>query len=76
MTAGKIDVTIRIAQSEAGRLGEIVDALKSCGLGEVQSHARFLIVNGCVSPDALDTLRAIEGVASVRRDGTYKAQGG
>lgn len=74
MTAHKIDVTIRIDQAEAGRMDEIVDALKSRGLGQVQSHQRFMIVNGSISPDALESLRTVEGVASVRKDATYKAQ--
>ena len=62
MTDEKIDVTIRIDQAEAGRLGEIVDVLKARGLGQVQSHERFMIVNGSASPDALDALRAVDGV--------------
>ena len=74
MTADKIDVTIRIDKAEAGRMGEIVDVLKSRGLGQVQSHERFMIVNGSASPDALDALRAVEGVASVREDAAYKTQ--
>lgn len=74
MTAEKIDVTIRIDASDAGRMGEIVDVLKSRGLGQVQSHERFMMVNGTVSPDALDALRAVDGVASVRKDTVYKAQ--
>jgi hypothetical protein len=76
MTADKVDVTIRIDKADAGRMAEIVDALKSRGLGQVQSHERLMIVNGCVSSDALDQLRAVEGVASVRRDTAYKAQSG
>ena len=55
-------------------MGEIVDALKSRGLGQVQSHEQFMIVNGSVSPDALDELRAVEGVASVRKDVAYRAE--
>ena len=69
-----VDVTIRIDQAHAGRLDEIVRALKACGLDRVESHARFMIVNGCVSADALDDLRKVEGVASVRKDETYRTQ--
>jgi hypothetical protein len=74
MTAEKIDVTIRINKAEASRIGEIVEVLKSRGLGRIQSHERFMIVNGRANPDALDALRAVEGVASVRKDTAYKAQ--
>ena len=74
MTADSIDVTIRIDKAEAGRMGEIVDVLKSRGLRQVESHERFMIVNGSVSPDALDELRAVEGVASVRKDIAYGAE--
>jgi len=69
-----VDVTIRIDQDQAGRLDEIVRALKACGLDRVESHARFMIVNGCVSADALEELRKVEGVASVRKDETYRTQ--
>jgi len=69
-----VDVTIRIDKDQAGRLDEIVRALKACGLDRVESHARFMIVNGCVSADALEELRKVEGVASVRKDETYRTQ--
>jgi hypothetical protein len=69
-----IDVTIRIEQAQAGRLDEIVRALVASGLDRVESHARFMIVNGCVSADALDALRKVEGLASVRKDETYRTQ--
>ena len=74
MTTEKIDVTIRIDKSKAPRLEQIVDALKSCGLEQVESHERFMIVNGSINADALDALRGVEGVASVRKDISYKAQ--
>jgi hypothetical protein len=73
-TSDMIDVTIRIEKAQAGRMEEIVRALVARGLGRVESHARFMIVNGCVSADALDALRQVEGVASVRQDQTYKTQ--
>jgi hypothetical protein len=69
-----VDVTIRIDKDQAGRLDEIVRALKACGLDRVESHARFMIVNGCASADSLEELRKVEGVASVRKDKTYRTQ--
>ena len=69
-----VDVTVRIDKDKADRLDEIVRKLKACGLDRVESHARFMIVNGCVSADALDELRKVEGVESVRKDQTYRTQ--
>jgi hypothetical protein len=69
-----VDVTVRIDKDKADRLDDIVLALKACGLDRVESHARFMIVNGCVSADALDALRKVEGVESVRKDQTYRTQ--
>jgi hypothetical protein len=69
-----VDVTVRIDKDKADRLDDIVRALKACGLDRVESHARFMIVNGCVSSDALDALRKVEGVESVRKDQTYRTQ--
>ena len=69
-----IDVTIRIDKAQAGRLDEIVRALVASGLDRVESHARFMIVNGCVRAGGLDALRKVDGVASVRKDETYRAQ--
>ncbi|MBY5826785.1 hypothetical protein [Rhizobium leguminosarum] len=74
MTTDKIEVTIRIDKNQARSLGEVVGELKSQGLEQVQSHERFMIVNGTVNPDALDALRAVKGVASVRKDVAYKPQ--
>jgi hypothetical protein len=74
MASDKIDVTIRIDKAKAGRMDEIVDALKRRGLERVESHARFMIVNGSVNADALDKLRDVEGVVSVRQDRSYKTQ--
>ncbi|WP_192359557.1 hypothetical protein [Mesorhizobium mediterraneum] len=70
----KIDVTIRIDKTEASHLSEILDALRSRGLDQVQSHERLMIVNGSVNSDAVDALRSVKGVASVRKDVTYRAQ--
>ncbi|MCA1479837.1 hypothetical protein [Bradyrhizobium sp. NBAIM08] len=55
-------------------MDEIVDALKVSGLGDVESHKRFMIVNGSVNVDGLDELRKVKGVASVHQDSTYKTQ--
>ncbi|MFH1344455.1 MAG: hypothetical protein ABIL01_25140 [Pseudomonadota bacterium] len=70
----KVDVTIRIEKADQGRMDEIVEALKSGGLDHVESHRRFMIVNGSANADSLDALRNVKGVASVRKDGVYKAQ--
>jgi hypothetical protein len=72
--AEKVDVTIRIEESNKDRMDEIVEALKGVGLDRVESHKRFMIVNGSVNADALDALRRVKGVASVRKDSTYKTQ--
>jgi len=73
-TSDKVDVTIRIDTAQAGRLDEIVRALVASGLDRVESHARFMIVNGCVSAGSLDALRKVEGVASVRTGETYRTR--
>ena len=74
MAAEKIDVTIRIEKGDAARMREIVSALKGSGLDNVECHERFMIVNGTASADALDALRRVKGVASVRPDQSYKIQ--
>ena len=55
-------------------MDEIIEALKGGGLDHVESHKRFMIVNGSVNADAVEALRSVKGVASVRKDITYKAQ--
>jgi hypothetical protein len=72
--AEKVDVTIRIEEADKDRMDEIVEALKGGGLDRVESHKRFMIVNGSANADALDALRRVKGVASVRKDSTYKTQ--
>lgn len=72
--SGKVGVTIRIDRNEASRLSEVVDNLKSQGLSEVESHPRFMIVNGKVNLDALDSLKSVKGVESIRQDSVYKAE--
>ncbi|WP_247455321.1 MULTISPECIES: hypothetical protein [unclassified Bradyrhizobium] len=55
-------------------MDEIIDALKVSGLDQVESHKRFMIVNGSVNADTLDELRKVKGVASVHQDRSYKTQ--
>lgn len=69
-----VDVTIRLNKANADRLDDIVRALETSGLRNPDVHRRFLIVNGSVAAELIDELRAVEGVASVREDQTYKAQ--
>lgn len=69
-----IDVTVRIDKAHAARMDEIVRSLKARGLGSVEAHVRFMIVNGRVNPARIDDLKAIEGVAGVRADRRYRAQ--
>jgi len=42
-------------------MDEIVRAPQARGLDRVESHERFVIVNGSASPDALDALHNIKG---------------
>jgi hypothetical protein len=72
--ADKIDVTIRIEKSDQDRMDEIIDALKSSGLDQVEGHKRFMIVNGTVNANDVESLRKVKGVASVREDRVYKTQ--
>lgn len=72
--AEKIPVTIRIERAETDRLGQIVDDLKTHGLESVETHERFMIVNGNANSSSLDGLRSVKGVASVREDSVYKTQ--
>ena len=70
----RVDVTIRIDKAAAKRLDEIVRALETSGLTNVDVHKRFLVINGSVAVGTIDALLEIAGVASVRQDRTYKAQ--
>jgi len=72
--AEKVDVTIRIEKSEQARMDEIVESLKARGLDDIESHQRFMIVNGRINADKLDDVRKVKGVASVHQDKTYKTQ--
>ena len=69
-----VDVTIRLNKDTADRLDDIVRALETSGLRNPDVHRRFLIVNGSVGAELIDELRTVEGVASVKKDQTYKAQ--
>lgn len=69
-----VDVTIRVDKEQAHRFDDVVRQLEAEGLASVEPHARFLMVNGSIAPDRLDRLRGVRGVASVRRDATYKTQ--
>lgn len=69
----RIAVTIRIDGAQADAIDRIVGDLKSHGLENVQVHGRLQIVNGDADPEALDALRSVGGVASVRKDSIYKA---
>lgn len=74
MAPERVDVTIRIDPSEADRLDEIIQALEARGLDRMESHKRFMIVNGRIDAAAIAALREVKGVASVREDRTYKPQ--
>lgn len=67
-----VDVTIRIDRAHAQRMDEIVQALESLGLGRIERHDRFSIINGSIRADLIDPLRSVTGVASVRQDRTYR----
>ncbi len=70
----KVDVTIRIDKDHAHRFDEIIETLKKQGLGDLQPHPRFMMVNGNIHEARLPELAKIAGVASVRKDQIYKAQ--
>ena len=69
-----VDVTIRIDKQRSGQMDEIVRALEARGLSRIERHERFAMLNGSVSASRLDSLREVQGVASVRQDRTYKTQ--
>ena len=71
---GLTDVTIRIDKARSGQMDTIVRDLESVGLERIERHDRFAVVNGCVNSDRLDSLRKVQGVASVREDRTYRTQ--
>jgi hypothetical protein len=75
--AETVAVTIRVEKGAEGRLDAVARALGAAGLRNAEVRQRFLMVQGDCAPGALDALRKVEGVLSVREDrGDYKAQGG
>ncbi len=71
--ADRIAVTVRLALADRAMFDTAVRSLQAAGLDAIEAHRRFGIVNGVVAADKLDALGAIEGVASVRADKTYRA---
>jgi hypothetical protein len=63
-----------IDKAQAGRMDTIVNALESLGLARIELQDRFTMINGSIDADCLESLRRVEGVASVREDQTYKTQ--
>jgi hypothetical protein len=70
----RVDVTIRIEPTSAERLDAIVQALRDAGLENIDVHRRFLVINGTSAAATLDALRAVNGVASIRKDRGYHTQ--
>lgn len=70
----RVDVTVRVAKDYGAHIDEVVRALEAAGLASIQRHDRFLVVNGTIALEALDALRNVGGVASVRQDRVYKVQ--
>ena len=68
---GDSNVTILIERAFEDRFDEVVGSLKQRGLRDVESHPRFLIVNGSIPAEQIAELRSVSGVASVRVDRTY-----
>lgn len=68
-----IAVTVRLDRAAADRVNEIVRELKSAGLTDLDLHERLMMVSGNVDSEAVDALRAVPGVASVRADQKYSA---
>lgn len=69
-----LQVTIRVDKAFADRFDDVVGELEAHGLHEVETHARFLIVNGSIGAARAAALESINGVASVRKDRQYRAQ--
>lgn len=70
---GRIQVTIRIDRAKAADFAKIVAGLEKLGLSDVEARPRFLIVNASAPAGALDSIRKLEGVASVHEDRSYRA---
>jgi hypothetical protein len=67
------EVTIRVQKDHVGDLDGIVGRLRSLGLSDVQVLARFLTINGRVGANLIPRLREVDGVASVRESGKFRA---
>jgi len=67
-------VTVLLARDHGGHTDVVVRAHEAAGLASIQRHDRFLVVNGTIALEALDALRNVGGVASVRQDRVYKVQ--
>jgi tRNA-dihydrouridine synthase len=70
----KVDVTIRIDKTDGAKLDDIARALESSGVTNLEVHKRLMMISGSVARHAIDALRKIAGVASVREDQQYKTQ--
>jgi hypothetical protein len=68
-----VAVTVRLDRVAAVRFADIVRGLKGAGLKDMELHERLMLVSGSIDSDAMDALRAVSGVASVRADQKYKA---
>jgi hypothetical protein len=66
----EVGVTIRLAKT--AEMDKVVQDLTRLGLGAVERHDRFAIVNGRIAADKVGALREVAGVASVREDQTYR----
>ena len=71
----EIDVTIRIDRDKTKELDHIVDRLRDLGLSDVQRQERFGIVHGRLPEAKLAEARAVPGIASLRKEKTFKALG-
>jgi methylmalonyl-CoA mutase cobalamin-binding subunit len=68
-----VAVTVRLDRAAAVDFAEIIEKLRRAGLKDVAPHERLMMVSGTVDSGALDSLRAVPGVASVRPDQKYSA---
>lgn len=67
-----VAVTVRLDRIAAASFEEIVKELRRAGLTDVAPHERLMMVSGNVDSRAIDALRAVRGVASVRADQKYR----
>lgn len=69
--ANEVGVTIRLART--AEMDKVVQDLTQLGLGAIERHDRFAIVNGRIAAEKIGALRSVAGVASVREDQKYRA---